>query len=163
MKIVKNFLFVFIVISGLSFLLVSGGCKTSEEHDMDIVETAIANGNFTTLVTALQAADLVDTLKQPGPYTVFAPTDAAFAMLPAGTLDTLLANIPLLSDILLYHVAPGQYLAADVASLSSLAMANSQNATISGNVMIDNANIVQTDILCSNGVIHVIDAVIIPD
>jgi uncharacterized surface protein with fasciclin (FAS1) repeats len=167
MKIKKNILTVLAIVSMLSFFLVSGGCKSSEEAEalLDIVDTAIESGNFNTLVTALQAAGLVDALREPGPFTVFAPTDDAFALLPAGTIDALLQDIPTLQSILLYHVASGLYTAGNVTQLNMLEMLNGSTASISvvdGNVMIDNAMIVQTDINCSNGVIHVIDAVIIP-
>ena len=133
----------------------------------DIVDTAVAAGSFKTLAQALQAADLVDTLKGNGPYTVFAPTDEAFAKLPAGTLDTLLKpeNKEKLRAILLYHVVPGDVTAAKVVQLTSAKTVNGQEVKImaeSGKVMVDNANVVKTDIACSNGVIHVIDAVLLP-
>jgi uncharacterized surface protein with fasciclin (FAS1) repeats len=135
---------------------------------MDIVETAVADGRFTTLVTAVQAAELVDTLKAEGPFTVFAPTDEAFAALPAGTLDSLLLpeNQQQLTDILLYHVVPGQVMAADVVTLDSATTVLGEDATISvqdGKVFLnDNVEIIITDIETSNGVIHVIDAVLLP-
>jgi uncharacterized surface protein with fasciclin (FAS1) repeats len=135
---------------------------------MDIVETAVADGRFTTLVTAVQAAELVDTLKAEGPFTVFAPTDEAFAALPAGTLDSLLLpeNQQQLTDILLYHVVPGQVMAADVVTLDSATTVLGEDATISvqdGKVFLnDNVEIIVTDIETSNGVIHVIDAVLLP-
>ena len=133
----------------------------------DIVDTAVAAGSFKTLAQALQAADLVDTLKGNGPYTVFAPTDEAFAKLPAGTLDTLLKpeNKEKLRAILLYHVVPGDVTAAKVVQLTSAKTVNGQEVKImaeGGKVMVDNANVVKTDIACSNGVIHVIDAVLLP-
>lgn len=133
----------------------------------DIVETAVADGRFTTLVAALQAANLVDALKGEGPFTVFAPTDDAFAALPAGTLDSLLADIPTLTSILTYHVVEGRALAADVANLGG-ATETLQGAQVAfeldanGGVKINGANIIITDILTANGVIHVIDAVILP-
>jgi uncharacterized surface protein with fasciclin (FAS1) repeats len=135
---------------------------------MDIVDTAVADGRFTTLVTAVQAAELVDTLKGEGPFTVFAPTDDAFAALPEGTLDTLLLpeNKQQLTDILLYHVVPGQVMAADVVNLESATTVLGEDATISvedGKVFLnDNVEIIITDIETSNGVIHVIDAVLLP-
>ena len=119
------------------------------------------------MVAAVEAAGLVETLKGPGPFTVFAPTDDAFAKLPAGTLDDLLKpeNKNQLVDILTYHVVPGKVLAADVVGLRSAKTVNGQSLRISvmgGAVMVDNANVVQTDIETSNGVIHVIDAVVLP-
>jgi uncharacterized surface protein with fasciclin (FAS1) repeats len=132
---------------------------------MDIVETAIADGRFTTLVAALQAAGLVDTLQGDGPFTVFAPTDDAFAALPAGTVEGLLNDIPTLTDILLYHVIDGRVFAADVVNLTTAATIQGEDVTISvmdGKVMIDDAEVIITDILTTNGVIHVIDAVILP-
>lgn len=167
MKIKNNILTVLAIVLGLSLLFASAACKSSEDAEAlkDIVDTAIEAGNFTTLVTAIQAAGLVDALKEPGPFTVFAPTDEAFALLPAGTLDALLQDIPTLQSILLYHVAAGLFSAENVTQLNTLEMLNGVSATISvvdGNAMIDNAMIIQTDINCTNGVIHVIDAVIIP-
>jgi len=131
----------------------------------DIVDTAVADGRFTTLAAALQAAGLVDALKGEGPFTVFAPTDDAFAKLPEGTVEALLSDIPALSDILLYHVAEGQLFAADVLALEKIETLQGKSAKISlmdGKAMIDGAEIIITDILTSNGVIHVIDSVIIP-
>jgi uncharacterized surface protein with fasciclin (FAS1) repeats len=136
-----------------------------QQEEMDIVDTAVSDGRFTTLVTALQAAGLVDTLKSEGPFTVFAPTDDAFAALPEGTLDALLADPQALSDVLLYHVVPGKVMAADVVNLTSADTALGQPASISFDgttVMIDDAQVIIPDIETSNGVIHVIDAVIVP-
>jgi uncharacterized surface protein with fasciclin (FAS1) repeats len=130
-----------------------------------IVETAIGAGQFNTLVTAVKAADLVETLSGPGPFTVFAPTDDAFAALPAGTVESLLQNKDKLQAILTYHVVPGKVMASDVVNLQSAKTANGQMVTIKvkeGVVMVDNAKVVMTDIECTNGVIHVIDAVILP-
>ena len=130
-----------------------------------IVDIAVADGRFTTLVTALQTADLVDTLKGDGPFTVFAPTDDAFNALPDGTLDSLLADIPALTDVLLYHVVPGKVMAADVVNLSSADTVLGQPVSISvdGSVVkINDAQVIITDIEASNGVIHVIDQVIVP-
>ncbi len=135
----------------------------------DIVDTAVAAGSFTTLVAAVEAAGLVDTLKSEGPFTVFAPTDDAFAALPEGTVETLLEDpTGALSDILLYHVVPGKVMAADVVGMDGAmvetAGGSSFTITIDGDsVMVDGANVVTTDIETSNGVIHVIDAVIIPN
>jgi len=134
----------------------------------DIVDTAVADGRFTTLVSAVQAAGLVDTLKGEGPFTVFAPTDEAFASLPAGTLDTLLLpeNKQKLTDILLYHVVPGKVMAADVVDLSSTSTVLGKDATIKvedGKVFLNNTTqVIITDIETSNGVIHVIDSVLLP-
>ena len=133
----------------------------------DIVDTAVAAGNFKTLAAALKAADLIDTLKGKGPFTVFAPTDEAFAKLPAGTLEMLLKpeNKEKLVKILTYHVVPGKVMAADVVKLKSAKTVQGSEVTITvtdGKVKVDDANVTKTDIDCSNGVIHVIDAVIMP-
>ena len=133
----------------------------------DIVDTAVAAGSFKTLAAALQAAGLVETLKGKGPFTVFAPTDAAFAKLPAGTVDDLLkpANKAKLVAILTYHVVPGKVMAAQAATLTSAKTVNGASLTIratDGKVMIDNATVTATDIAASNGVIHVIDTVLLP-
>ncbi|MFO7459976.1 MAG: fasciclin domain-containing protein [Desulfatiglandales bacterium] len=137
------------------------------KKNKDIVDTAVGAGSFNTLVTAVKAADLVDTLKGPGPFTVFAPTDEAFAKLPAGTLQDLLKpdNKAKLQGILTYHVVAGKVMAADVVKITSAKTVNGQSLTIKvdgGKVMVDGANVVKTDIECSNGVIHVIDAVVLP-
>lgn len=132
----------------------------------NIVETAVAAGSFNTLVLAVKAAGLVDTLSGPGPFTVFAPTDEAFAKVPAATLESLLK--PEAKDqlvgILTYHVVPGKVMAADVVGLTSATTVQGGNLTIdaSDGVKVDGANVVQTDIECDNGVIHVIDAVVLP-
>jgi uncharacterized surface protein with fasciclin (FAS1) repeats len=133
----------------------------------DIVDTAVSAGSFNTLVAAVKAADLVDTLKSQGPFTVFAPTDDAFAKLPAGTLNDLLKpeNKDKLTSILTYHVVSGKVMAKDVATMKMAETVNGQSIMVSmegGNVMIDNAKVVKADIECSNGVIHVIDSVILP-
>jgi uncharacterized surface protein with fasciclin (FAS1) repeats len=133
----------------------------------DIVDTAVAAGSFKTLATALTAADLVTTLKGKGPFTVFAPTDAAFAKLPAGTLESLLKpeNKAKLASILTYHVVAGNVKAADVVKLKEAKTVNGQSVKISvdgGKVKVDGANVVTTDIAATNGTIHVIDAVILP-
>jgi transforming growth factor-beta-induced protein len=133
--------------------------------EKDIVDIAVEDGRFTTLVTAVQAADLVDTLKGEGPYTVFAPTDDAFNKLPAGTIEALLNDIPALTNILLYHVVPGKVMAADVVNLSSATTASGESVTISvmgDKVMINDAQVIITDIEASNGVVHVVDTVILP-
>ena len=131
--------------------------------DKDIVDTAVAAGSFKTLVTAVKAAGLVETLKSAGPFTVFAPTDEAFAKLPAGTLEKLLANPAELKKVLTYHVVSGKVMAADVkAGKVKTVEGSSAMLATKGGVTIDKANVVKTDIACSNGVIHVIDAVILP-
>jgi len=131
----------------------------------DIVDTAVAAGQFDTLVTAVQAAGLVDALKGAGPFTVFAPTEEAFAALPAGTLDSLLADPEALANVLLYHVVPGKVMAADVTDGLTAETLQGSTVTFSvgdDGVKINDANIVTTDIEASNGVIHVIDQVILP-
>jgi uncharacterized surface protein with fasciclin (FAS1) repeats len=133
----------------------------------DIVDVAVSAKSFNTLVAAVKAAGLVETLKSDGPFTVFAPTDEAFAKLPAGTLETLLkpANKSKLVSILTYHVVPGKVMAKDVVGLSSAKTAQGGSVSVKvdgGTVSIDNARVVKTDIAASNGVIHVIDAVILP-
>jgi uncharacterized surface protein with fasciclin (FAS1) repeats len=149
----------------MAALAVSGMASAEEK---DIVDTAVGAGNFQTLAAALQAAGLVDTLKSAGPFTVFAPTDAAFGKLPAGTVEMLLKpeNIEQLQAILTYHVVPGEVLAADVVGLSEAKTVNGQMIHISTKgpaVMIDEATVTATDIMASNGVIHVIDTVILPE
>ena len=140
---------------------------TATPMPKDIVDTAVADGRFTTLVAAVEAAGLVDTLKGAGPFTVFAPTDDAFAKLPAGTLDDLLKpeNKQKLTDILLYHVVEGKVMAADVSSLTSAMTVFGKDVTVKvdmGNVYINDAQVIITDIETSNGVIHVIDTVLLP-
>ena len=131
----------------------------------DIVDTAVEAGSFTTLAKALAEAGLVDTLKGPGPYTVFAPTDAAFAKLPPGTLEALLADKAKLTQVLTYHVVSGKVMAADVVKLARVPTVQGQSVRIATDrgVKVNDANVVTTDIEASNGVIHVIDAVILPD
>jgi len=148
-------------------ILIAGCGETAPPpvEPQDIVDIAVDDGRFTTLVAALQAADLVDTLKGEGPFTVFAPTDDAFDKLPAGTVEGLLEDIPTLSNILLYHVVPGKVMAADVVSLTSATTASGESLTISvvdDKVMINDAQVIITDIEASNGVIHVVDTVILP-
>lgn len=130
----------------------------------DIVDTAVAAGSFNTLVAAVQAAGLEQTLKGPGPYTVFAPTDAAFAQIPKEQLDALLADKQALTKVLTYHVVPGEVKAAEVVNMTSAATVEGQSLTITvgDSVMVNNATVIQTDIVTSNGVIHVIDAVMLP-
>ncbi|MEN9838460.1 MAG: hypothetical protein RLZ79_2128 [Pseudomonadota bacterium] len=153
------------VLSAPAVLASNHGAKAKASKD--IVDTAVAAGNFGTLAKALTAAGLVETLKGPGPFTVFAPTDAAFAKLPAGTLDKLLKpeNKAQLTGILTYHVVPGAVKAADVVKLTEAKTVQGQSVKISvkdGKVSVDGANVTATDIAASNGVIHVIDAVILP-
>ena len=133
----------------------------------DIVDTAVAAGTFNTLAKALQAAGLVDTLKGQGPFTVFAPTDSAFAKLPAGTLDSLLKpeNKQKLQRVLTYHVVPGKVMAADVVKLNQAKAVSGDTIAVAakgGSVTVDAARVTQADVPASNGVIHVIDAVILP-
>jgi len=137
----------------------------AQEATLDIVDTAVGAGSFNTLATALTAAGLVDTLKGDGPFTVFAPTDDAFASLPEGTVEGLLADIPALTDVLLYHVVAGQVPAGDVVNLSSAATVQGSDIAIAvdGGVTLNGSvNVIQTDIFATNGVIHVIDAVLLP-
>jgi uncharacterized surface protein with fasciclin (FAS1) repeats len=146
----------------------TSSASASDSSDAkDIVDTAVAAGSFKTLVAALKAADLVDTLKGAGPFTVFAPTDEAFAKLPAGTVETLLKpeNKAKLIAILTYHVVPGKVMAKDVVKLTEAKTVQGSAVKIhvdGEKVKVDDANVVKTDIDCSNGVIHVIDAVILP-
>lgn len=130
----------------------------------NIIDTATNNGSFTTLVAAIQAAGLVDTLKGPGPFTVFAPTDEAFKKLPAGTVDALLKDIPKLKKILTYHVVSGKVLAADVAKLKTAKTVEGSDLKIdaSNGVKINDAKVATADVAADNGVIHVIDTVLIP-
>jgi uncharacterized surface protein with fasciclin (FAS1) repeats len=130
----------------------------------DIVDTAVAAGSFKTLAAALQAAGLVDTLKGKGPFTVFAPTDEAFAKLPAGALDALLKDKAKLTAVLTYHVVPGKVMAADVAKMKEArtVQGGSLEIATAGGVKVNDANVVKTDIEATNGVIHVIDAVLMP-
>jgi uncharacterized surface protein with fasciclin (FAS1) repeats len=139
----------------------------SGSAQMDIVDTAVAAGSFKTLATALQAAGLVETLKGKGPFTVFAPTDEAFGKLPAGTVESLLKpeNKEKLKAILLYHVVSGDVTAAQVVKLSSAKTVNGQDLKLKvndGTVLINDAKVVKADVLASNGVIHVIDTVLLP-
>lgn len=150
-----------------------GACGTGHSHQADhaeakkatIVDTAVEAGSFTTLVAAVKAAGLVETLSADGPYTVFAPTDEAFAKLPAGALDKLLANPDKLREVLLYHVVPGKVTAAQVSGLDKATTALGSDVKISvadNSVRINGANVVKADIETANGIIHVIDTVILP-
>jgi uncharacterized surface protein with fasciclin (FAS1) repeats len=171
-----------LVTTSLLLTLALGGCGSSSESSTapaassssgseaasaDIVDTAVGAGSFTTLVAAVQAAGLEETLRGAGPFTVFAPTDAAFAALPAGTLDSLLLpeNREQLRSILTYHVVSGRVMASEAAAMSSAPTVQGASAPIApveGGLTIGGARIVTTDIACSNGVIHVIDAVMMP-
>jgi uncharacterized surface protein with fasciclin (FAS1) repeats len=135
------------------------------DTDKDIVDTAVAAGQFNTLAKALTEAGLVETLKGQGPFTVFAPTDEAFAKLPAGTLEALLKDKAKLTAVLTYHVVAGKVTAADVAKLTEAKTVQGQSVRIDtmGGVMVNDAHVVKTDIMASNGVIHVIDKVILPN
>ncbi|PKM30022.1 MAG: fasciclin [Gammaproteobacteria bacterium HGW-Gammaproteobacteria-11] len=135
-----------------------------EKAPADIVDTAIAAGSFSTLVTAVQAAGLVDTLKGEGPFTVFAPTDEAFAKIPQADLEALLADKEKLTAVLTYHVVAGKVMAADVVNLTSAETVQGSALTIdtTDGVKVDAANVTATDIEASNGVIHVIDMVLMP-
>jgi uncharacterized surface protein with fasciclin (FAS1) repeats len=132
--------------------------------EKDIVDTAVSAGQFKTLARALQAAGLVETLKGTGPFTVFAPTDAAFAKIPTADLEALLQDKEKLTKVLTYHVVPGKVMAADVMKLKQAKSVEGSMVKIdtSNGVKVDNATVLQTDIPASNGVIHVIDSVIIP-
>ena len=154
--------------AALSAAVVAGTVAVPESRvfaaPSDIVDTAVAAGSFKTLAAALQAAGLVDTLKGPGPFTVFAPTDEAFAKLPAGTVEALLKDKAKLTEILTYHVVPGRVMASDVVKLKSAKTVQGASVDIrSGkDVMIDNATVVKANVVASNGVIHVIDTVLMP-
>ncbi|MEO7935907.1 MAG: fasciclin domain-containing protein [Dokdonella sp.] len=160
-----NFASLILSTAVLATPLAASASDMSKAPQKDIVDTAVAAGSFKTLAAALQAAGLVDTLKGPGPFTVFAPTDAAFAKLPAGTVDALLKDKAKLTAILTYHVVAGKVEAKDVVKLDSAKTVNGQSVTIKvtgDTVMVDNAKVTATDIEASNGVIHVIDSVLMP-
>lgn len=153
--------------SAVALTATVAGCAMAGGHSSDIVDTAVAAGSFNTLVAAVQAADLVDTLKGDGPFTVFAPTDDAFAALPAGTVEELLKpeNKDKLVAILTYHVVPGKIMSGDIAGKNvtvETVRGSSVAVNATNGVKVDNATVVQADIEASNGVIHVIDAVIMP-
>lgn len=172
MKQFKSILTAMLLLSTVVFI----GCSDDDETNpisnnnnqptLDIVETAAANGNFTTLLAAAEAAGLVEALKAEGPLTVFAPTDSAFAALPAGTVEALLADTDALTAILTYHVTVGAIKAAEVVTKATIPTLNGAELSVTvngdGTVMIDDAMVVLTDIETSNGIIHVIDAVVIP-
>jgi len=171
----KGFLLLVTVVIAISLLGCNGYNKSKPTHtggyeapkmiQKDIVDIAVSDGRFETLVAAVTAADLVETLKGDGPYTVFAPTDEAFAKLPPGTVDALLEDIPTLNSILLYHVVPGKVMSSAVVDLDSADTALGEKVMIKvvdGKVMVNDAQVILTDIEASNGVIHVVDAVILP-
>lgn len=138
-------------------------CLMSTANAKDIVDTAIAAGNFNTLATALKAAGLVETLKGTGPFTVFAPTDAAFAKIPKAQLDALLADKAKLTAVLTYHFVPGKVMSKDVkAGMVKTVQGSSLTVATMGGVKVDNANVIAVDIVADNGVIHIIDTVILP-
>ena len=149
-----------------------GKCGVGDEHSHaaeassnDIVAVAVSAGSFNTLVAAVKAAGLAETLQSAGPFTVFAPTDEAFAKLPEGTVESLIANPDQLKKILLYHVVSGKVTASDVVKLTGAATAEGSDVMIKvkgSGVMVNNANVIQTDVMASNGIIHVIDTVLIP-
>ncbi|MFZ5964132.1 fasciclin domain-containing protein [Thalassococcus sp. BH17M4-6] len=147
--------------------LMAGTSAFAAGHSKDIVDTAVEAGTFTTLVAAVEAADLVETLKGDGPFTVFAPTDEAFAALPEGTVETLLMpeNKDQLVSILTYHVVPGKVMSSDLSNDMSATTVQGSDVTImtEGGVTVGGANVTTADIEASNGVIHVIDAVIMPE
>lgn len=145
--------------------LIPASALADSHMSKDIVDTAVAAGDFTTLVTAVQKAGLVETLKGEGPFTVFAPNDAAFAKIPSDQLNALLADKAKLTAVLTYHVVPGKVMAADVVKLTSAKTVEGQEVTIdaSDGVKVDGAKVIKTDIVASNGVIHVIDTVLMPE
>jgi uncharacterized surface protein with fasciclin (FAS1) repeats len=139
-------------------------CLMSTANAKDIVDTAVSAGTFNTLAAALQAAGLVETLKGKGPYTVFAPTDAAFAKIPKAQLDALLADKAKLTAVLTYHVVPGTVMSKDVkAGMVKTVQGSSLTVSTMGGVKINNANVTAVDIVADNGVIHVIDTVVLPN
>ncbi len=148
-------------------VLLTGLTTTAQAQDKDIVDTAVAAGNFKTLATALTEAGLIDTLKSGGPFTVFAPTDEAFAKIPKAKLEALLKDKAALTKVLTYHVVKGKVPASQVVTLDGKSVATVEGSTVKvtvkgDKVMVNNANVVKTDIMTSNGVIHVIDTVIMP-
>ena len=159
--------FAFATVAAVVLTVAASGTTALRADTRDVVDTAVAAGSFKTLAKALDAAGLVNTLKGAGPFTVFAPTDEAFAKLPDGTLDTLLKpeNKEKLRRILTYHVVPGKVMAADVVKLHSAKAVSGDTITVKvqeGVVHVDNATVTSADVLASNGVIHVINSVILP-
>lgn len=155
-----------LMVSAFLFTGTPAGEAADLNPDQNIVEIAAEAGSFNTLVEAVKAADLVETLAGDGPFTVFAPTDEAFAQIPTETLQALLADKEALSSVLTYHVVPGKVMAEEVVNLTSARTANGQEIQIKswgGKVMVNDATIITTDIEATNGVIHVIDKVILPE
>ena len=152
----------FLSLTAVSMLVV--GPAFAESHAMSILDTAAAAGNFTTLIAAVEAAGLTETLAGEGPFTVFAPTDEAFAALPAGTVEALLADPAALAAILTYHVVAGKVMSTDLTDGMKAATVNGAEITImtANGVMVNDANVTTADIEATNGVIHVIDKVIMP-
>lgn len=156
-----------LAVATVAAVALTAGAMNARAAGKDIVDTAVSAGQFSTLAAALSAAGLVDTLKGPGPFTVFAPTDEAFAKLPAGTIENLLKpeNKAQLTAVLTYHVVPGSVMASDVVRLKQAKTVNGQAVSVKTQgkaVMINEAKVTATDIKASNGVIHVIDTVILP-
>ncbi len=156
------------ILAAVVVAVAASGTTTVRAQSKDVVETAVAAGSFKTLATALEAAGLVSTLKGPGPFTVFAPTDQAFAKLPAGTLETLLKpeNKEKLQRILTFHVVSGKVMASDVVKLTSAKAVSGDTITIkvhNGVVHVEQATVTKADVAASNGVIHVIDTVLVPN
>ena len=153
------------VFAGLAGLGLMSRSSADDAEKKDIVDTAISAGQFKTLVAAVKAADLVETLKGEGPFTVFAPTDEAFAKVPKEQLEALLKDKKALTAVLTYHVVSGKVMAADVVKIETAKTVQGKSIDIvtkDGKVTINGANVIKTDIVCKNGVIHVIDAVILP-
>ena len=150
--------------AALAALALPAPLRADSHATQDIVDTAVAAGSFKTLVSALQAAGLVETLKGKGPFTVFAPTDEAFGKIPKADLDALLRDKAKLTRVLTYHVVPGQVMAADVVKLKEAKTVEGQSVKIdaTSGVTVDGARVVKADVVASNGVIHVIDSVILP-
>ena len=164
-SLIKKAAVALVATTAIATAALAGEYKSAKKADL--VDVAVSAGQFNTLAAALQAADLVDTLKGDGPFTVFAPTDEAFAKLPEGTVETLLRpeNIDQLTAILTYHVVPGSVYAADVVKLDKATTVNGSDVSIKvkdGGVHVNDATVIKTDIGASNGVIHVIDTVILP-
>ena len=151
------------LVAGAALIAASSAAVAGQQAD--IIDTAKSAGSFNTLLTAIDAAGLTETLKGKGPFTVFAPTDEAFAKLPAGTVDALLKDKAKLTKILTYHVVPGEIMAKDVkpGKVTTVEGGKLNITRSSGGVKVDKANVVKTDVVATNGVIHVIDSVVIPN
>lgn len=163
-KLKSTLIAVSVLFAGMSGM---SGCGDDENPvvSKDIVETATDAGDFKTLIAALEAAGLDETLQGEGPFTVFAPNDAAFAKLPEGTVESLLQDIPALSNILTYHVVAGDFDSTEVVAAGTLKTVQGQDLTVkveNGKVFVNNSQVIQADIKASNGVIHVIDTVLLP-